>query len=123
MINSVIITGHLGDNPKAIALESGLTIANFSVAVNEVRGKGKDRKDFTHWIDCTAFGILAETVSKLLSKGSKVTVAGRLNQQKWESADGKKMSKLVVIIDNIAFMSQKSAASEPEMVTEEAAAA
>jgi hypothetical protein len=41
---------------------------------------------------------------------------------KQESADGKKMSRLIVIIENIAFMSQKNAASEPEMVAEEAVA-
>jgi single-strand DNA-binding protein len=122
MINSVTITGHLGDNPKAIALESGLAIANFSIAINEVRGKGADRKEVTHWVDCTAFGLLAETIHKYLSKGSKVTVAGRLSQQKWESQDGKKMSKIIVIVDNIAFMSQKNSGTDTEAATEEAAA-
>jgi hypothetical protein len=44
------------------------------------------------------------------------------SEVKQESADGKKMSKLVVIIDNIAFMSQKIPDVVTEEVTEEVAA-
>ena len=118
MINTVTVAGYLGDKPKTVELENKLVITKFSIAVNEVRGKGADRKELTHWIDCTAFGILASTIDKYLTKGSKVTVAGKLNQQKWES-EGKKMSRLVVIVDNIAFMSKQADVIEGEVVSED----
>ncbi len=127
MINTVTVAGYLGNDPKTVVLESKLVITKFSIAVNEVRGKGADRKELTHWIDCTAFGILASTIDKFLTKGSKVTVAGKLNQQKWES-EGKKMSRLVVIVENIAFMSKAAEEStsteeEPQDITDDVIAA
>ena len=119
MINTVTITGNLGGRPEGKTLESGLEVSKFSVALNEVRGKGDEKKEYTHWIECAALGNLAAVINKYLDKGSRVTLVGRLQQQRWLTSDGKKMSKLIVFVENIAFMSKPRNEFEPDVPWEE----
>ena len=126
MINSVVITGNLGKDPELTTSEGGTVITRFSIAVNEIRGKGNEKKTKTHWIDCVAFGPIAEATSTYVGKGSKVTVQGRLNQRKWENESGQMFNRLVVIVEKIAFMTKASVDSnnsEVEDDYEEATAA
>jgi single-strand DNA-binding protein len=114
MINTVTIAGYLGRDPDSQVTEDGRAIALFTVAVNEIYGQGDDQKKLTHWVDCISFGKIAEVIETYLMKGSKVTVSGRIRQNKWESSDGRKNSKLVVIVEQLEFMSRKD--SETQVV-------
>ncbi|MCD4655641.1 single-stranded DNA-binding protein [bacterium] len=120
MINSVTITGHLGQDPESVVLEGGLLVSNFSVAINEVFGKGENRRETTHWISCKSYGNMAHVVSNYLNKGSKVTVNGKLHQSSWVTSEGEKRSRLGVVVGNIDFMSKKLEDSE-DTATEESA--
>ena len=63
------------------------------------------------------FGARAEAVSKLLSKGAKVAVEGKLRYSSWER-DGQRRSKVEVLIDEIEIMSgakEPKAAQQPEL--------
>ena len=51
------------------------------------------------------FGARAESVSRFLSKGSKVAIEGKLRWSQWER-DGQKRSKIEVIVDEIEFLSR-----------------
>jgi single-strand DNA-binding protein len=106
MINSVVVAGNMGKDAELITSEGGINVTRFSIAVNEIRGKGDEKKTTTHWIDCVAFGTTAEAISKFTSKGSKITVQGRLNQRKWESQEGQILSRIVVVVDRVEFMSR-----------------
>lgn len=116
-INSVCITGNLTRDVEIRATPGGVTIASFTVAVNERHkdpstGKWEDKPNF---IDMTLFGKRAESVSDYLSKGTYVAVTGRLHQNRWEK-DGQKRSKVEVVVDNLHFQSsdQKTHAEQPE---------
>ena len=56
------------------------------------------------------FGTRAEAVSRYISKGSKVAIEGKLRYSSWER-DGKRRSKLEVIVDDIEFMNARPASS------------
>lgn len=108
-INKVLITGNLTRDPELKSTAGGMSILNFGVAVNE-RAKNQqsgEYEDRPNFIDCTMFGKRAESVSKYISKGSKVAIEGKLRWNQWEK-DGQKHSKLSVIVDEIEFMSRKS---------------
>jgi len=54
------------------------------------------------------FGTRAESVSRFLSKGSKVAVEGKLRWSSWEDkTTGAKRSKIEVVADDIEFMSSR----------------
>ncbi len=92
----------------------------FSVAVNErvknqQTGEWEDRPSF---IDCKMFGTRAESVSRYLSKGSKVAVSGRLRWSQWEK-DGQRRSKLEVVADDIEFMSARGEGRRAERMDDD----
>ena len=51
------------------------------------------------------FGTRAESVSRFLSKGSKVAIEGKLRWRQWETPQGDKRSKVEVVADDIEFIS------------------
>ena len=59
-------------------------------------------------MDCVVFGNRADALSRLLSKGSKVAVEGKLRYSSWETQDGQRRSKLEVVVDEVEFLSSRN---------------
>ena len=95
-MNTVIVSGNLGNDPEIFYSNSGDPIASFNIAI-------KSGKDKTSWIKVTAFKKLAEICETYLHKGAKVIVNGSLDQEKWEK-DGENRSAIKIIAFNIEFM-------------------
>lgn len=106
-INRVNISGFLTRDPDLRATASGMPVLSFSVAVNDRRRNQQtgEWEDYPNFIDCTMLGVRAESVSRFLSKGSKVAIEGKLRWSQWERADQKR-SKIEVLVDEIEFMSR-----------------
>lgn len=99
--SSVTIIGNLTSDPEKKSLKSGASLLNFSVAVNRRwRNKQDQWEEETSFFDCTAWSELADNIEASLSKGSRVIVTGRLEQQTWEK-DGKNQSKIVLVAEDI----------------------
>ena len=115
-INHVSITGNLTRDPDLRSTAGGTAVLSFGIAVNDYRKNQQTGKweDYPNFIDCTMFGTRAQSVSRFLSKGSKVAIEGKLRWSQWER-DGQKRSKIEVIVDEIEFMSQRQGqlGSEP----------
>ena len=107
-INRVAISGNLTRDPELRQTAGGMAILGFGVAVNDRRKNQQtgEWEDYPNFIDCTMFGARAQSVSRFLSKGSKVAIEGKLRWSQWER-DGQKRSKVEVIVDEIEFMSQR----------------
>lgn len=106
-INRVNISGNLTRDPELRATQNGMQVLSFGVAVNDrtknqQTGEWEDRPNF---VDCTMFGKRAEALSRILRKGMKVAIEGKLRYSAWEK-DGQKRSKLEVIPDEVELMSQ-----------------
>lgn len=109
-INRVIISGNLTRDPELRSTASGLPVLGFGVAVNDRRRNQQtgEWEDYPNFIDCTMFGARADSLSRYLSKGTKVTIEGKLRWSQWER-DGQKRSKIEVIVDELEFMSSRNA--------------
>ena len=107
-INVVAISGNLTRDPELKATAGGSSILRFSVAVNERRKDPRTGEwgDYPNFVDCAVFGNRAEALSRLLAKGSKVSVQGKLSYSSWER-DGQKRSKLEVTAHEVELMSQR----------------
>ena len=111
-INRVIISGNLTRDSELRSTASGLPVLGFGVAVNDRRKNQQtgEWEDYPNFIDCTMFGARAESLSRYLSKGTKVSVEGKLRWSQWER-EGQKRSKLEVIVDELEFMSSRNSDS------------
>ena len=76
----VIIAGNLGKDAVARSTQQGKDFCSFPVAATVGWG---DKKQ-TVWIDVTKWGEGSQGLSKLLTKGSKVTVIGELSTREHE---------------------------------------
>ena len=106
-INRACISGNLTRDPEVRRTQGGMAIMTFGVAVNDRRKNQQtgEWEDYANFIDCTMFGSRAESVANHISKGSKVSIEGKLRWSQWER-DGQKRSKIEVIVDEIEFMSK-----------------
>ncbi len=72
-VNKVMVIGNLGANPVVRALASGQNVANFSLATTErFTDRSGSRQARTVWHRVVAFGRLADTCERFLSKGRQV---------------------------------------------------
>ena len=113
-INRVTITGNLTRDPDLRSTAGGMPVLGFGVAVNDRRKNQQtgEWEDYPNFIDCTMFGARAQSISRFLSKGSKVAIEGKLRWSQWER-DGQKRSKIEVIVDEIEFMSARNDNTAP----------
>lgn len=109
-INRVIVSGNLTRDPEVRTTASGNPVMGFGIAVNDCRKNSQtgEWEDYPNFIDCTMFGARAQSVSRFLSKGSKVAIEGKLRWSQWETNEGQKRSKIEIIVDEIEFMSSIS---------------
>lgn len=112
-INTATISGNLGADPEHRTTASGASVLTFQVAVNERVPDGAGGwKDQAHWIKCVVFGKRADGLVAHLHKGSKVTVTGRLRQEKWEK-DGHKHSTVSLKVEDLDFGSTRQESAAP----------
>ena len=115
-INTAIITGNLTRDPELRQTASGTSVLQFSVAVKDrvkVNGEWTDRANY---IDCTMFGTRAESLSKMLHKGSKVAVQGKLHWSSWEK-NGEKRSKVEIWPDTVELITPRNQGQQGQNFT------
>lgn len=107
-INRVNISGHLTRDPELRMTPKGTQVLSFGIAVNDRRLNRETNQweDYPNFVECTMFGTRAEAVGRIVRKGMKVSIDGKLRFNQWETKDGQKRSRLTVVVDTIDFMSQ-----------------
>lgn len=103
-INRVNISGNLTRDSELRSANNGTAILNFSVAVNDRRKNASGEwEDVPNYVDCVVFGTRANALNRMLRKGTKVAIEGKLRWSSWEK-DGQRRSKLEVIVDELELM-------------------
>ena len=104
-INRVTLTGNLTRDPDLRSTSSGMSVLRFGVAVNDRRQNRQtgEWEDVPNFVDCIVFGNRADALSRILAKGAKVAVEGKLRYSSWEK-DGQRRSKLEVAVDEVELM-------------------
>lgn len=110
MTNHCIIQGRLTRDPEVKTLDSGTTVAKFTVAWSE-RYKEKESKLF---LDCTAWGSTGEFVERYFSKGQEIIVEGKIVQEEWADKDGVIQKRIRMSrVDRVHFCGPKRDAASP----------
>ena len=83
----------------------GSGIVEFDLAINRryTTADGEKGEEVT-FVPCKAFGRTGEIAMEYLVKGSPVVVEGRLRQESWQTEEGHKRSKLVVIAERLNLL-------------------
>ena len=114
MINTTTIAGNLTRDIELRSTASGFTIGFMTVAVND-RVKNKqtgEYEDKPYFFDAKLLGTRAEKLAQYLTKGTKVTVQGKLVQERWEDNAGNHRSRVCILVDDLDFTPRSAAGRE-----------
>lgn len=104
-VNNCVLEGRLTKDPELKHTQSGTALCAFSIAVNRsYTPKDGEAREETCFIDIVVWQRQAEVCAEHLSKGRRVLIEGRLNQQKWEAQDGTKRSKHEIVANMVHFL-------------------
>lgn len=90
-VNKVILLGNLGKDPEIRHLESGRSVANFTLATSEVyKNKEGNKVTNTEWHNVVLWTPLAEVADKYLKKGNQVYIEGKITTRSYDDKEGNK---------------------------------
>ncbi|CDF77819.1 single-stranded DNA-binding protein [Formosa agariphila KMM 3901] len=105
--NKVQLIGNLGNDPEIINLESGNTLAKFTLATNEsYRNKAGEKVTDTQWHYIVAWGKTAKVVENYLTKGKEVALEGKLTSKSYDTKQGEKRFITEVVCNEIVMLSK-----------------
>lgn len=109
-MNKVILMGRLTRDPEVRYSQgsNSTAIAKFSIAVD--RRFKRDGEPDADFFNCTAFGKQGEFVEKYLTKGTKIVLTGRVQNDNYEK-DGVKHYSVQIMVDELEFAESKNAQS------------
>ena len=88
-VNRVILVGRLGKDPEIKYTASGMAMAKFSLATDDVRKDQQgNRQESTEWHNVTVWGKQAEIAGEYLKKGKLIYLEGRLRTRSWDDPQG-----------------------------------
>jgi len=100
-LNKVMLFGNLGADPELRNTATGAHVLSFRVATTEVYfDKQQQKQERTEWHQVALFGARAEPLARLLHKGSRVLVEGRLQTTSYDK-DGSKRYRTEVIATDL----------------------
>jgi single-strand DNA-binding protein len=106
--NKVQLIGNLGNDPEIINLESGKTLAKFSIATNEsYKNASGEKVTDTQWHNVVAWGKTAEIIEKYVTKGKEVAIEGKLTSRSYETKEGEKRYVTEVVCNELLMLGNK----------------
>lgn len=110
-MNKVMLVGRLTRDPdvRYTQGDKSLCVARFNIAVD----RRFNRQDgvTADFIDCVAFGKLAEHVEKYYRKGLKTGLSGRIQTRNYTNRDGNKVYVTEVVAEELEFVESKNGSS------------
>lgn len=108
-LNRVILIGRMGQEPELRYTQSQQAVLSLRMATTEsyFDSNTKERKERTEWHSVVIWGKRGEALNKILSKGSRLCVEGRLQTRSWEDKQGGKRYTTEINATNVVLLGGK----------------
>jgi len=88
-MNKVTLTGNVGKELNVRSFENG-KLASFTMVTKETyKNRKNEEVESKTWHNLVAFGKVAEVCERLITKGKRVTVEGKLNYRSYKNKEDK----------------------------------
>ena len=113
-INKAYLTGNISRDP-VLRTGGDTPVLQFGIAVDEPRRNREtgEWESVPSFFDCVAFGARAEGLSKVLEKGMKATVEGRIRKSAYVKDDERRY-RFDIVAEEVELMSRPAQQREPE---------
>lgn len=121
MDQKVILIGNLGNDPEIAHLDSGVTVAKFSVATSETwKTKDGEKKSETSWHRVELWRGVAEVAEKYLKKGSLVKIEGKIKYGEYVNKEGQKVYTTTIKGEDLLMFPKSSSENKQERAPSQA---
>lgn len=108
MVNKAQLIGNVGQDPQVTYLDSGVAVANFSLATNETyKDKEGNKQTRTEWHKIVAWRQLAEIIEKYVKQGSKLYIEGKIRTRKYKDKEGNERYTTEIYADQMVMLDSK----------------
>jgi len=102
-LNSILIEGNLTKDPLLRSTPKGTQVCTMSLASNRYYKQDSGFEKEVSYFEIESWGRLAEACYNKGRKGRGVRVVGRLKQSRWNDADGKLRSRVLIVAEHVEF--------------------
>lgn len=106
MLNHIVVHGRLTANPELRQTQSGVSVCNFTVAVDRSYRSGEEKQ--TDYFVCVAWRGLADVVCKFFTKGKEIVVSGEMQSRKWQDNEGNNRIAWEILANGVDFCGGRS---------------
>lgn len=110
--NRVILIGRNTREPELRFTNSGIAVANFTLAVDRPFLNARGERD-TDFIRIVAWRKLAETCANYMGKGRLALVEGRVQVRTYQTPEGQNRTISEVVADTVRFLERPRESTTP----------
>lgn len=121
-INRVTLVGRFTRDPEFKSI-NGTSLVNFSLANGRTYVSNGEKREESHFFDCEVWGKPADIIQQYCKKGKQIAIEGRLKQDTWETPEGKKASRIRIVVENFQLIGSKDDSSSGSSVSSSPASA
>jgi single-strand DNA-binding protein len=107
-LNKVMLIGNVGSTPSLKQTPSGAPVTSFRMATSNTR---KDREgnlvEITDWHTVVAWRNLAQIITNIVTKGSRIYIEGKLQSREIEDANGYRKEIVEIVADQFLILDSK----------------
>ncbi len=115
-LNKVMLIGNVGRDPELKFTPSGIPVTSFRLATSE---SWKDRDgnlmEHTDWHSVVAWRGLAEVIHKLVKKGSRIYLEGKIQTRTLDDKVGGRKHIVEVLAENMLILEGRKDKPEDEI--------
>jgi single-strand DNA-binding protein len=123
LLNSVRLFGNVGKDPIITQFENGNKVAKWSMATNEkIKNSKGETVDDVQWHNIVAWGNVATVVEKYVTKGTRLSIEGKLHYRRFINKDGEEKEVAEIIVKDVLLVEKsgsKKSFSETESELED----
>jgi len=110
-----MLIGNVGKDPELKYTPSGIPVTSFRLATSETwKDRENNIQEHTDWHTIVAWRGLAEVIQKLVKKGSRVYIEGRIQTRSFDDKTGLRKHVVEILADNMLLLDARKGFRDDE---------
>ncbi len=113
--NKVMLIGNVGNEPVLKHTPGGVPVTSFRVATSETwKDRSGNIRERTDWHTIVAWRGLAEVITKIVTKGSRIFIEGKLQSRSFEDSGGKRKHVVEILANTMLLLEKRKKRKEKD---------
>ena len=119
-LNKAMLIGNVGREPRLKFTPGGIPVVTFRLATTESwKERNGSLREHTDWHTVVAWRSLAQTIDKIIQKGDKVFVEGKIQTRVFDDKTGIRKTVVEILADNVILIGKSKNRLQNENYSDE----